>query len=1303
MADTDGDDLIFRLSKNKLMEYVNGKLECEVTWLRISNEGVVEDDGGHFEVPPSERRKLVTLQAMFDATQSPALRAARKSATATKVAYREVTVPMPKLDPKECWYTNNEIHTTRFNACNFFPKQCHIQFAKLANIYFLFNVVLSIFPAINTSSPIFTIFPFLFVTGLSAGKDAMEDLAKKREDDKINCKPTQVIRQGAQHTVQWKDVELGDIVTVKEYEEVPADMVLLSTRKESDGEAVSDQANSAFIDTAALDGETNFKEFQSHAETGIFHHPTSFEGADFVVSCETPNRNLYSFDGTLHIHSSAVTADLKLTAKQVLLRGHTLRNTYCATGIVVYTGHETKIAKNNDQDTQNKMSQMDRTINRQLYTLFILLAICCVVCAIGAAAWCSSNLDDAWYLELEEGSPDLSESWYGTVNSGLIFILAIFSFNLQFSYMIPISLYVTVEFCKFFTGKLIGWDLHMYSEIVDKPARCRNTNIVEELGQVDYVLSDKTGTLTQNKMELLKCSIAGKQYGTGITEIEHVQADMAGEELQVVTREHFEHEDSDLAFYDPALNGFKYLGSDQEEDVQGYWLALVLCSPVLPVLKEDGTIKYNAASPDDGALVKAAKNLGASLQGRATVAGGVDEIEVDLMLPKGPVRQTYQVLATLEFTSARKRMSVVVKYPDGRIFIISKGADNFIRDRLEDRDAPIVLESQKQADHFAEQGLRVLFVAHREVSEEDVRPWLQELHEAHLQLGEAGEKAVEVAEALFETDMRLLGVTAIEDKLQRNVGRTLSALREADIRTWVLTGDKVATAIMIGLACELITPEMDQAGLITIFERDEATDEKLTPHQIVKKAVQAGKKAAAMAQEPEPRQLGLVIEGAALFMMGIGAGEEDIEKLPEALREELPELRVAFIQACKEMTAVLCCRVSPKQKADLTTLVKETLQKVTLGIGDGANDVGMIKNAHVGVGVEGVEGSQAVNSADFAITEFQHLQNLLLLHGRWTYRRIGTATCYFFYKSVSFCMTLVWYTFYSGFGGNYFYDTWLATIWSPIFTLLPVVAYALLEQDIPYGWSMKNPELYKEGPRCVYLNSTTFLLWIGNAFYDSIIVFFFTWFCMQTLGDGRTSNFEMTGLLMYGEMLIVVTVRLAVQTQHFNWVTFLFYFISIAVYFLYLFLECAVVAGIFTTLYWAIYNLLGTVWFWLTCTMVCASALLPAYTYKTWQILFTPTTSHRILSMYGANKAKKRQKARQRQQLQSNAATRESTAARRRTITAEGIFDTRPITKTFNQVFSPRTQARANADAEVKLDAKPVANINLKKKGTVVL
>jgi len=1045
-------------------------------------------------------------------------------------------------------------------------------------------------------------------------------------------------------------------------------MVLLSTRMTSEDEPVKKTANGCFIDTAALDGETNLKEFQSHAETGSFHDPKSFEGAELSISCEPPNRNLYSFDGTLRVRSSKLTADLKLSEKQVLLRGHTLRNTYCATGIVVYTGHESKIAKNNDQDTKNKMSQLDRTINRQLYTLFVLLAICCVGCAAGSAVWCSNNLEDSWYLHLQEDSEDLSEEWYGTVNSGLIFVLAIFSFNLQFSYMIPISLYVTVEFCKFFTGSLIGWDLKMYSEEVDKPARCRNTNIVEELGQVDYVLSDKTGTLTRNKMELLKCSIAGNQYGTGITEIEQVQAELSGEELPNVAREHFEHEDTDLAFYDPALNGFKFLGSKHEEAVQRYWLALALCNTTLPVVKEDGSIKYNAQSPDDGALVKAAKNLGATLKGRATVAGGVEEIDIDLMLKEGKAtHQKYHVLATLDFTSARKRMSVVVQFPDDSIFVISKGADNFIRDRLKDRDAPIVIESQKQADLFAKQGLRTLFVAHRKISEKDAKKWLTELTQAKLKPGEAGEKDVAVAEALFETDMELVGVTAIEDKLQHNVGRTLSALREADIRTWVLTGDKVGTAVMIGLACELITREMKK-DITQILERDDATGEILSPHQIVELAVKAGDKAKMMSDHGEAKQLALVIEGNALMKLGIGAGDEDLEKLPEELLAKLPELRRKFIESCREMTAVLCCRVSPKQKADLTTLVREVLQKVTLGIGDGANDVGMIKSANVGVGVQGVEGSQAVNAADFAITEFQHLQNLLLVHGRWTYKRIATATCYFFYKSVAFCMTLVWYTFWSGFGGNYFYDTWLATLWSPIFTLLPVVAFALTEQDVNYKWCMKSPELYKEGPQCLYLNYKTFMLWIGNAMYDSLIVYFFTWACDQILSSGKTGNFKMTGLLMYAEMLIVVTVRLGIQTQFWNWVVFVTYIGSVALFFLYLMLECAVVAGIFTTLYWEIYNLLATVWFYLVCTLVCTAALLPAYVYKAYQILFVPNPSHVVLRKYGEKKKLKREKALHRKATEANEDDTEETAAFMRSLTTRDTFE--PITSAFTKVSS---------------------------------
>jgi len=629
----------------------------------------------------------------------------------------------------------------------------------------------------------------------------------------------------------------------------------------------------------------------------------------------------------------------------------------------------------------------------------------------------------------------------------------------------------------------------------------------------------------------------------------------------------------------------------------------------------------------------------------------------------------YLILATLDFDSDRKRMSTIVQYPDGKIYVICKGADNIIRDRLKQRDSPMVLESQHQADDFAEQGLRTLFVAQREISEADSEKWLENLKQAKLIAGGAGDKAVEEAQATFESEMTLVGVTAIEDKLQRNVGLTLSRLRDAGIKTWVLTGDKVGTAVNIGFACELLTQDMEQVYIKEKQSVSGKEDHVNSAEEIVKMAVDAKTKAEELSQEQrdsqKQREVALIIEAAALDILGIGLGEDDLATINNDRKDELQNLQDKFIESCQDMTAVLCCRVSPKQKADLTELVKKKLNKVTLGIGDGANDVGMIINAHVGVGIQGVEGSQAVNNSDFSLTEFQHLGNLLLVHGRWTYRRIASATCYFFYKSVSFCMTLVWYTFYSGFGGNYFYNTWLTTLWSPIFTVLPVVVYALLEQDVSYHWSLKCPSLYEEGPSHAYLNTKLFLLWIGNAFYDSLIIFFATWFSRGFLEDGRTTNFDLTGVLMYAEILVVVTVRLAIQTQYYPWITWVSYIGSVVLYFVYLLFECAIVGGVFTTgLYWTFYNLISQIaFFWLTSVMVCTAALLPAYVYKSYQILFVPTKSHRVQRQWAEDQKKKKKQAKERSEFIKNQSADEK--ERRRT-QWKGVADDGMYTATVN-------------------------------------
>jgi len=378
-------------------------------------------------------------------------------------------------------------------------------------------------------------------------------------------------------------------------------------------------------------------------------------------------------------------------------------------------------------------------------------------------------------------------------------------------------------------------------------------------------------------------------------------------------------------------------------------------------------------------------------------------------------------------------------------------------------------------------------------------------------------------------------------------------------------------------------------------------------------AMHAGNEAVKLRLKHPEEDLAVVVEGAALDMLGIGMDDESIQRVGERRHAELLEMQKDFIRSLGEVTAVLCCRVSPKQKGDITNLVKTVLNKVTLGVGDGANDVAMIKNAHVGVGIQGVEGSQAVNNSDFALTEFCNLADILLVHGRWTYKRIASATCYFFYKSIAFNMTLVWYSITSGFGGNMLYDAWLTTLWSPGFTAFPVVVYALMEQDLDKKWSLKYPRLYTEGPKNVYLNTATFLLWILNAMWDSIVVYLGTWLTQGILDNGKVSMFFLDGVGMYANILIVTTGRLWIQTQYFNWITFVIYVGSVLIYYLYLMVECAVPTGIFMEgYYWVIYDLYGTSYFWLGQLLIPVVALLPPFTYKCCQICFNPTVSQRV-------------------------------------------------------------------------------------------
>ena len=343
--------------------------------------------------------------------------------------------------------------------------------------------------------------------------------------------------------------------------------------------------------------------------------------------------------------------------------------------------------------------------------------------------------------------------------------------------------------------------------------------------------------------------------------------------------------------------------------------------------------------------------------------------------------ETHELLCILDFNNVRKRMSVIVKY-EGKIRLFSKGADNVIFERLAAGQDAAKRRTQEHLDKFATDGLRTLVLGVRELSQEQFDDWKAEHHQAAIALENRDEK-LDAVYNMIERDLSLIGATAIEDKLQDGVPQTIANLQLAGIKVWVLTGDKQETAINIGYSCNLLNDDMWDEPYIVDGHTSEEVMKQLAAHRRSidthmnqtrnTDALSMRTLSAASIAETEPEVSG----GFALVING--------HSLVHALT---PDLELAFLGVAEHCTAVICCRVTPLQKALVVELIKKYKEAVSLAIGDGANDVSMIKAADIGVGISGQEGMQAVLASDYSIAQFRYLERLLLVHGRWSYYRM---------------------------------------------------------------------------------------------------------------------------------------------------------------------------------------------------------------------------------------------------------------------------------------------------------------------------
>lgn len=779
-------------------------------------------------------------------------------------------------EPQIAQYCDNKVKTSKYEWWNFLPKFLLEEFdpkTKFANCYFLVVCGLQVVPQItNTNQYPTTLIPLLGVLIVAGVLKALEDIERHKADKAANSSLTEILDRtsGEFVTRRWSEVQVGDYVRVKSRHVLPADVLIVQVW-EPNPELPK---GSCYVETKSLDGETNLKHRGVlPALLGKVTSEKSLQQLRGKVIMEHPNSLIDHFTGVLEISSASLTAldiaipnltssssspaRIPISPGNVILRGCVLRSTDFMVGLVLNTGHDVKIMQSKVA-SKVKSSKLEHLATLQLICVIALLLFLCLCISVG-----QYNFNQYW---------DIRSFWYldWKASAGANFVTRFFSTLLLHSSFVPVALYVSMALLRFGQAFFMQWDLNMYYEEKDLPMTVRTMNLNEELGQITHIFSDKTGTLTSNNMNFRKASIQGVSYGKGITEIGKAAWRLQGKSIPVEMLEAEELASRSttphVSFYCPdfdrdyqsnfseALRQGNYMTSDQDkpringkthssgklsttgiemtasssnrdtnrrppssavtspssvslqrEKIRDFYRFLSVCHEVIPERLETGDVKLSAPNPDDEALVCAAAYFGYEFKDRRDRFAVIYDEEADANIE-------IEILYTIPFTSARKRMSVIIRDIDHKIKIITKGADAMILSRSDPNDVDMIRITSEHVNQYSAEGLRCLMVAMAVIEEENFQGWSKHYDEANTDLSELEKKKrgeendIEVLEDLIERSLHVIGATGIEDRLQEGVPETIETLLAAGFKVWILTGDKEETAINIGVACNLLLP-----------------------------------------------------------------------------------------------------------------------------------------------------------------------------------------------------------------------------------------------------------------------------------------------------------------------------------------------------------------------------------------------------------------------------------------------------------------------------------------------------------------
>ncbi|KAI8617551.1 protein transporter [Chytriomyces sp. MP71] len=931
---------------------------------------------------------------------------------AANTTSRTLVLPTPiHSTSAEVLYPRNIVKNQKYSLLSFVPFVLYDQFRFFFNLYFLLVALSQFIPTLKIGLLFSYIAPLAFVLLVTMGKEAADDLERMRRDQEANASMYARFWRGASgaedlERVPSRDLRVGDLILLEKDQRVPADCILLRT---------SDDSGTCFIRTDQLDGETDWKMRIAVPATQRLPSIEALFQLKASVYAESPSRDIHSFLGNFTVYNNEETRDQQqehvdpLTVENTLW-SNTVLASGSAVGLVLYTGSETRAVMNTSFPA-SKVGLLDWEINRLSKILAVVtLALSVLMVAIDGfkGAWPTTAI----------------------------------RFLILFSSIIPISLRVNLDMGKTVYSRQIMQDPDIPGTVV------RTSTIPEELGRVGYLLTDKTGTLTRNEMELKKLHLGTMAF--------------AGEEGMAevgrVVRE--------------GVSGAGMLrGRDIGSRIRDLVFTLGLCHNVTPVFSQMGEISYQAASPDEVAIVKWTAQVGLTLHQRSLTqiqlkldsnksfpsgASSSEWFPSQLTSPitptepsglyeiaSGPRILSYTILHTFPFTSESKRMGIILRDETSQeIWFLVKGADGVM--------APLVRANdwlEEECGNMAREGLRTLVIARRRLSGDEFARFDAAYARATVLVGPGRVVGMRRAIEGIEKELELLGLTGVEDRLQEDVKLTLELLRNAGLRIWMLTGDKIETAQCVAVSSKLVARNQGIYIISKVTDPIQALDEL----DILKSRT----------------DLALIIDG-------------------ESLHTFTTHYRSEFISTALLLSVVVCCRCSPTQKAEMTLMIRAKAGgsgSRVCAIGDGGNDVSMIQAADVGVGIVGKEGKQASLAADFSVTQFSYLTKLLLWHGRNSYKRSAKLSQFVIHRGLIISIMQAVFSAIFYFAPLPLYQGLLIVGYATVYTMAPVFSL-VLDRDLSEDMALLYPELYKDLRKGRSLSFKTFFTWLLISVYQ---------------------------------------------------------------------------------------------------------------------------------------------------------------------------------------------------------------------------